>query len=943
MTAAPGPEQTSRRRHAKASRFKVPRFKVPRWCRRVVAVVAVGAVAAGVAAAGYVASVDLPPDPAPPQASVLYYRDGRTVLTRIGTTNRTDVGLDQIPPAVRQAFLAAEDRGFYEHSGVSTRGVLRALWANVFRDDGQGASTITQQYVRNAYLTQDRTVSRKAKEAALAWKVEDRFSKDEILRRYLNTIYFGRGAYGLQAAAHAYFGTTVDQLTGFQGAVLAALIKDPTRGDPAVDGEWARTRWRWILRAMAEQGWLPADAAERTPYPAVAAESLTENSIGGAAGLIADRVEDELVAAGITRQQVRTGGLRITTTIDATAQGAATESVSAGLRGQPAELRIALVAIDPASGGVRAYHGGDRGRGYFDDALAARPPASTFKPVVLAAAEERGIGFASLYNGTSPREFPDRRGVPLYNQRNLQCPVCPLDLAMVHSLNTPFYALAEQIGPDAVRQLAHRMGVPEKYGKKSTLVDLVGDPTPGRTRSDIALGRYPVAPADLATLYATMADDGRRRDRHFVEAARTAEGSVLHRFAGKPRRVLSSGVAADMQSVLAKVVAKDGAVVGTEAAAKTGSQQWGNTLDSSDAWTAGWAPGLAAVTWVGRDKPGPIRERGGKAINGDGMPYRIWQSFLAAARPERPAPARPTAAPVGRRETTDLKSLSSKHLAGIKFALDAAYSLDTGRNVTSALVYPGPQQGDKVDRKKATGSWGQRVTRLNKALDKYAATVPEFSVALHDRRTGRRYDYRGGRRQETASIIKVELLAALLLQAQDRGHRLTAAEQSRAKEMIEASDNDAATKVYDAVGGAAGLRAAGQRLGLTDTAPDRSWGLTRTTATDQLKLLAALSQPGSPLNEQSRTLMLQLMSTVHADQNWGVSAAALPGDQTALKNGWVYRSAGDQRWIINSIGRITGTSTDTAVAVLSHGHRDKQDGIDVVEHVTALTRSYLGW
>jgi membrane peptidoglycan carboxypeptidase len=375
-------------------------------------------------------------------------------------------------------------------------------------------------------------------------------------------------------------------------------------------------------------------------------------------------------------------------------------------------------------------------------------------------------------------------------------------------------------------------------------------------------------------------------------------------------------------------VAKDGKVAGADAAAKTGTQQWGNTTDSSDAWTAGWAPGLAAVTWVGRDKPGPIRGRDGKPINGDGMPYRIWQSFLAAALSDQPAPEKALSPQVGRRETADLKTLG---------ALGAAIKSRPG------MVYPGPQKGDQVDKSKATGSWQQRVTRLTAELDKYAASVPEFSVALQDRKTGRRYDYHGGRQQETASIIKVELLAALLLKAQDRGRRLTAAEQARATKMIKASDNDAATQVYDAVGGAAGLREAGQRLGLTDTDPAKSWGLTRTTASDQVRMLAALSDPSSPLDAKSRELMLQLMSSVNADQNWGISVAAFEGDQTSLKNGWVYRSAKGGRWIINSMGRITGTSTDTTVAVLSRGHGDKQRGIDVVEHVTALTRSYLGW
>ncbi|MEV6304222.1 transglycosylase domain-containing protein [Actinoplanes sp. NPDC051861] len=899
--------------------------KTPRWLRRTLAALTAVMVALTVVATGYVLSVDLPADPAPPQASVLYYRDGSTVLARIGATDRTDVSLDRVPEGVRQAFLAAEDRAFYDHAGVSVRGGLRALWANIVQDSGQGASTITQQYVRNAYLTQDRTVSRKTKEIALALKIEHRLTKDEIFERYLNTIYFGRAAYGIEAAAHAYFGTTVDRLTTEQGAVLAALVKDPTHGDPAADPEWARTRWTWILRAMSEQGWLPGGAADRAQYPPVAPESVTASSVSGAAGLIADRVEDELVDAGISRQQVRTGGLRITTTIDHRAQTAATTAINARLYGQPDQLRAALVAIDPGTGAVRAYYGGDRGRGYFDDALAARPPASTFKPIVLAAAEERGIGFGSLYNGTSPRLFADRLGVPLYNQRNLQCPVCPLDVAMVHSLNTPFYAVAEQIGPDAVRRLAHDLGVPARYGKDPTLVDLRGDPAPGRTRTDISLGRYPVAPADMASVYATLADGGRFRPRHFVEAVATADGRTLHEPEAKAKRVLSGAVAADVQAVLAKVVAEDGKVPGVDAAAKTGSQQWGDTTDSSDAWTAGWTPGLAAVTWIGREKPGPIRDGRGNVINGDGMPYRIWQDFLAAAVRDQPTRKIPAPAHAGSVSVSDLKTLPE----------------ETKR--AKAVVFPGPQKGDRVDRSKAVGTWGERVRRLDAALDEYAAGVPEFSVSVADRRTGKRYSYRGGRRQETASIVKVELLAALLLKAQDEGRELTKAEAKRVRKMILASDNDAATKTYGKVGGKSGLRDAGSRLGLTGTKPDEQWGLTTTTADDQIRMLTALTDPGSPLDQDSRELALQLMSSVNADQNWGVSAAALEGERTALKNGWVSRSSDANRWIVNSVGRVSGEDTDTLVAVLSQGHRDKPDGIEVVEQVAAMTRSYLGW
>jgi membrane peptidoglycan carboxypeptidase len=872
------------------------------------------------AVTGYVWSVDLPSDPVPPQASVLYYRDGRTVLARIGTTDRTDVSLDKVPMGVRQAFLAAEDRDFYDHYGVSVRGLARALWSNVVSDSGQGASTITQQYVRNAYLTQERTVSRKAKEAALALKVEHRFSKDEIFERYLNTIYFGRAAYGIEAASQAFFGTSVDRLSAYQGAVLAAMVKDPTRGDPAVDPRWTLNRWKWIIRAMSAAGWLPPGAADTTPYPHVAKESVTASTIGGPIGLITDRVEDELVAAGVSRQQIRTGGLHITTTLDASAQQAATKSIGKALAGQPDVLRSALVAVDPQDGGVRAYYGGDRGRGYYDDAQAARPPASTFKPVVLAAGEEHDISFRSFYNGSSPRLFADRGGAPLYNLQNLQCPVCPLNTAMVYSLNTPFYALAEQIGPEEIRDLALRLGVPEKYGEQATMVDLKGELSPGRTRADIAIGRYPVTPSDLASVYATLAGGGTRVQRHFVVSV-----AGLYRAKVKSVRVLDRGVAADVGAVLSEVVEHDGPIPGLRAAAKTGSQQYGNTGDSSDAWTAGWASGLAAVVWVGRDEPGPIRTRNGKAINGDNMPYDIFRSFLSGALSGRSSGDLAPASNVGRLVKADLETIEGK------------VEMVPGR------VFPGPQRGDQVDKSLATGSWDERVARLTGVLDKYATGVPEFAVSVVDHKTGRRYDYHGDREFEAASVVKVELLAALLLQAQDASRTLTTAERKLARKMIVASDNDAASAVYDKIGGVKGLRKALNRLGLTATDPDPKFGLTHTTAEDQTRMVGELTATGSALNAKSKELILGLMSSVNADQNWGISAASFSGEQTALKNGWLARSTEDNRWIINSTGRISGDKTDVALSVLSHGHGDQPDGIKVVEHIAALTRSYLGW
>ena len=264
-------------------------------CRALVALVLL-TIAGDAVLEGWIASVDLPDAPLRPQASVLFHRDGRTVLARVGVTDHNDVALDAVPAGVRRAVIAAEDRDFYGHWGVSVRGVFRAAVADA-GGDRQGASTITQQYVRNAYLTQQVTAGRKAREFALAVKLERTVSKDEILTRYLNTIYFGRGAYGIAAAAHAYFGVPVERLDAAQGAVLAAVIKDPSYFDPAVNPAEALDRWQWIVAGMGATG--------RLSYPAVlpADAGTAGGDPGGTAGngLVVDQVERELARTASPR------------------------------------------------------------------------------------------------------------------------------------------------------------------------------------------------------------------------------------------------------------------------------------------------------------------------------------------------------------------------------------------------------------------------------------------------------------------------------------------------------------------------------------------------------------------------------------------------------------------------------------------------------------------
>jgi beta-lactamase family protein len=248
----------------------------------------------------------------------------------------------------------------------------------------------------------------------------------------------------------------------------------------------------------------------------------------------------------------------------------------------------------------------------------------------------------------------------------------------------------------------------------------------------------------------------------------------------------------------------------------------------------------------------------------------------------------------------------------------------------------GPSPAELARQKRA----GQ-VKALDAALKKYAATVPEFSVAVLDKKTGARYSFRGTEKYETASVVKVQILACLLLTAQDDDRNLSSNELSLAKRMIRASDNDATTSLFSQLGRASAIGACNKRLGLTSTKVSGSWGLTRTTVNDQVKLLSELVDTKGPLDADSRKLAFKLMSTVQSDQDWGVPVVAKAGQVATVKNGWLPRSTENQRWIINTVGRVTGGGTDVSIAVLSHGHSGMPGGIKVVEKAAKLTRQYL--
>ena len=536
--------------------------------------------------------------------------------------NRNIVTIDKVPAHVRQAVLAAEDRSFYSNPGFDPVGIARAVYNQVTGGVG-GGSTITQQYVKVSTGQDQASLWRKYKEIILSIKISKEQTKDQILENYLNTVYFGRGAYGIQAAAQAYFGEDVGQLTISQGAMLAGMIQSPSALDPMKNPTGVTIRWTYTLDQMQAAGFLPA--AERTAqkFPEVRAAA----PIG--AGVPADdryhifeRAQAELRANGISQEEIDTGGLTVTTTIDANRQKAAVDAVAKVMKTQPANLRTALVAVDPRNGAIQAYFGGSNGPGidYAGDAV-TRPPGSTFKPFVVAAAlqSDKQFGLGTQYAGTSPMVIA---GTKVANSDGDSCDECTVMSAMTKSTNTVFYQIAVQYGPQNVAQTAHAAGIPD---------NLLPDPSGG-----ISLGDKPVHVVDMAAAYGTFAADGQRFDPHIVQKVTAADGRILLDRGTTPvgqQSVFPQQLARNVTESMLDVPGTSGFALagGRTAAAKTGTNQLGETRDNRDAWTVGYTPSLSTAVWVGSDKSDPIRTRSGAVVYGRTLPGPIWEAFMNAA------------------------------------------------------------------------------------------------------------------------------------------------------------------------------------------------------------------------------------------------------------------------------------------------------------------------
>ncbi|QCQ92986.1 transglycosylase domain-containing protein [Rhodococcus sp. SGAir0479] len=623
-TSSPTPEQAE---HAR----RRPRHR-RRTIVRILAVVVIAPLVA-LGAAYLLADVPSPDEMRPNQVATVLASDGSTVVTTVVPPegNRTEVPLETVPGSVRNAVLSAEDRDFYSNPGYSISGFLRAGRDNVLgRESAGGGSTITQQYVKNALVGTDRNVARKARELVVSAKMARQWSKDEILAAYLNTIYFGRNAYGIGQAATAFFGKPVDQLTLAEGAVLASVIQSPSALDPATDPEALQERWNYVLDGMVEMGVLAAPERAAIVFPEVLPQAPPSPSdTAGPEGLIRAQVTRELEASGISRRDIDTGGLQITTTIDAKAQQAAVDAVGRTLDGQPDQLRAAVVSIDPRSGAVRAYYGGTEGTGY-DFAQAGLQTGSSFKVFGAVAALQDKVPLTTPFS-SAPLTVGD---LTIENVEGETCGTCSLAEALKRSLNTSYYrlALSMENGAQKIADAAHQAGIPKRVPglDYDTLTQFGGPPETG-----IVLGQYQTRPIDMASAYATLAASGKFRAPYFVQKVVDADGRVLlDRAPDGGEQRIDPAIADTVTQAMGPIAAYSrghGLAGGRPSAAKTGTVQLGDTDENKDAWMVGFTPSLSTAVWVGTPDGTAVRTSWGGAVYGSGLPSDIWKETMDGA------------------------------------------------------------------------------------------------------------------------------------------------------------------------------------------------------------------------------------------------------------------------------------------------------------------------
>jgi membrane peptidoglycan carboxypeptidase len=571
----------------------------------------------------------------------VYYNDGKSELGNFAIQNRTPLSFAKMPETIKQASVAAENRTFWTDKGISIRGMIRAAWKIARGQDVQGGSTITQQYIKILYLNSERTMKRKFRELFLAYKISKKMSKEDILAGYLNTIYFGHGAYGVQAASKEYFNIDAKSLSVPQAAFLATVVNNPSMYDPEDKDNHARilSRYRYVINSMAEMNFItPAQAttySQKLPkFPKVPANQR----YGGPKGFLMKMVERELGAAGFDSSQISGGGLKIITTFDKDAQQAAVESAqkytkqSARAVGRKSsKLHAAIASVDVNSGEVIALYGGpDFVKNSRNWATTPRPTASTFKTYALAAGLKDGYSLLNRFSGNT--FTPPGESKPVRNEFSHQYgQSVDLITATKDSINTAFVDLTSQMdnGPRKIMKMAQAVGAPKGAGWDKT--------------SRIPLGTAEVSPLAQASAYATFANDGVVVPDHVVAEVRDRKGRVIYKANPEKKRVVSEDIAHDVTFALSNVVQEGtGSAVQTldrPIAGKTGTKDRKNADGSSDivsAWFVAYTRQIStAVMYVaGNSGTGDLdnyARPGDSTFFGGTYPALTWADYMKVA------------------------------------------------------------------------------------------------------------------------------------------------------------------------------------------------------------------------------------------------------------------------------------------------------------------------
>lgn len=576
------------------------------------------------------------------QATIIQYADG-SEIGRIGSENRTVVSLAQIPMDVRNAVMAAEDRNFYSNRAINPLAIVAAVWDNVVNlGSGRGGSTITQQYAKTTFLTPERSIQRKVKELVIAIKLENQFTKDEILENYLNTIYFGRGSYGVQTASQIYFGTTVDKLNIAQSAVLASILRSPGLYDPGFKKEnlpRLEARFKYVLDGMVEKKWLDKEKADAVKFPIINPR-VTSGALAGPKGYVISWVERELNLLGFTDEQLMIGGYIIKTTLVKEAQEAAVFAVNkeAPTRA-PENLHIGLVAIKPGTGEILAMYGGQDYLKYQFNAATQgiTSGGSSFKAFALIAALEQGIPLSSVWNGDSPKVYDDGIGrpYPVNNYGGESWGDLSLLTATEKSVNTIYVPLGMKSGLEKVVDVARRAGIPES-------VEMVASPS-------VSLGSASPHVIDLANAYATFAANGVYAEPFIINEVQGPNKGILYQGRIQAQEVFQKDVMADLTYALSKATSSGtAAVVGARVARPTAGKT-GTSNDNASAWFNGYTPEVAAsVAFYRDDATQTLNGIGGlTSVTGGSFPARIWAEFVKKYLAKTPVQQFPEPAFIG--------------------------------------------------------------------------------------------------------------------------------------------------------------------------------------------------------------------------------------------------------------------------------------------------------